>query len=75
MYEGDLEKALVEFTSFETRHPGRKREISMANLFQGYLHGKLGNWDECRKYYEKVIAEDLTDPREMFSFRGEHPGI
>jgi hypothetical protein len=71
MYEVDYEKGIQAFQGFESRHPGRIREIAMANQLQGFLYGKTNNWGKSIEFYEKNFSLDFSDPKEMFSFRGE----
>jgi tetratricopeptide (TPR) repeat protein len=71
MYEGKREEGIQAFQGFENRHPGRIREIAMANQLQGFLYGKLNNWEKCREFYERNFSLDLSSPKEMFSFGGE----
>lgn len=71
MFEGELEKSLEAFTGFEERHPGRIREISMANELTGWVLAKLGRWEEAIPWFEKNLQLDFSDPNENFYFAGE----
>lgn len=71
MYEGDKAQSLVEFDGFELRHPGRAREIAMADLYRGTMHGELGQWQECRDYLHSVMTNAPQEDEESFFWAGE----
>ncbi len=65
------QESLDAFAGFEERHPGRTREISMALNMRAYNHADLGDWPSAKANWERILAMDISDPRERFQWKGE----
>ncbi len=64
-------ESLKAFEGFDERHPGRIREISMANNMRAECNAELKNWPAAKQWWERTLAMDLSDPSECFYWKGE----